>query len=55
MKDKKCVIVPELNLGQLLLDIQRINCGITKVSGLNKVSGEMLTPGEIEAKIKEEL
>jgi 2-oxoglutarate ferredoxin oxidoreductase subunit alpha len=55
IKNKKCVIVPELNLGQLRLEVERITKGMVKVTGLNKVSGEMLTPDEIAAKIKEEL
>jgi len=54
IKGKKCVIVPELNLGQLILEVQRITKGAVKVTGLNKVSGEMLTPEEIAAKVKEE-
>lgn len=55
IKGKKSIIVPELNLGQLILEIQRISAGTIRITGLNKVSGEMITPDEIEAKIKEEL
>ena len=55
IKGKKSVIVPELNLGQLILEIQRISGGTIRIIGLNKVSGEMITPDEIEAMIKEEL
>lgn len=53
--DKKSVIVPELNLGQLALEIERITNGRTKVTRLNKVGGDMITPQEIAAKVKEEL
>lgn len=55
IKGKKCVLVPELNLGQLILEIERITKGTVKIAGLNKVSGEMITPSEIAAKIKEEI
>lgn len=55
INNKKCVIVPELNLGQLVLEIQRISNGRVKVTGLNKVDGNMITPDEITAKIKEEI
>lgn len=53
--DKKCVVVPELNLGQLIMEIERITKGRIKVAGLNKVSGEMIAPCEIIARVREEL
>jgi 2-oxoglutarate ferredoxin oxidoreductase subunit alpha len=53
IQGKKCVLVPELNLGQLILEVQRITKGSVRVEGLNKVSGEMLTPDEIAARIEE--
>lgn len=55
IRNKKCIIVPELNLGQLIYEVERITKGIVKVTGLNKVTGEMITPQEIAAKIREEL
>lgn len=55
IKNKNCVIVPELNLGQLILEVQRITKGRVRVEGLNKVTGEMITPLEIAAKVREEL
>lgn len=55
IRNKKCVIVPELNMGQLILEIQRITSGRVKVAGINKVSGEMITPEEIIDRVKEEL
>jgi len=55
IKNVKCVIVPELNLGQLILEIDRITKGDLKVVGINKVSGEMITPDEIKEKVREEL
>lgn len=53
--NKKCIIVPELNLGQLIFEVERITKGNAKVTGLNKVTGEMITPDEIAAKVREEL
>ena len=53
IKDKECVIVPELNLGQLRLEVERITEGRVNVYGLNKVNGEMITPDEIDMKVRE--
>lgn len=53
MKGKKCVVVPELNLGQMRLEIERITKGETKVLGVNKENGEMITPDEISAVVRE--
>ena len=39
-------IVPEMNLGQLKLEVERVACN-AKIIGVNKVSGELITPGEI--------
>jgi 2-oxoglutarate/2-oxoacid ferredoxin oxidoreductase subunit alpha len=47
------IIVPELNLGQLVIEVDRICSKFTKVESLNKVNGEIITPSEILAKIKE--
>lgn len=55
IENVKCVIVPELNLGQLILEIDRITKGDTRIVGVNKVSGEMITPDEIKEKVREEL
>lgn len=55
IENKKCVIVPELNLGQLILEIERISKGEVRITGINKVSGEMITPDEISARVKEEI
>jgi len=43
----KALLVPEMNLGQLVLEVERAAAGRTKVSGFHKVSGELITPGEI--------
>lgn len=44
---KKAVIVPELNLGQMSREVERVTRGNTKIVPVNKVSGEILTPAEI--------
>jgi 2-oxoglutarate/2-oxoacid ferredoxin oxidoreductase subunit alpha len=49
---KKAVIVPELNLGQLAREVERVARGTTRVVPLGKVNGEILTPAEILASIE---
>lgn len=49
------IIVPELNLGQYSLEIERIASGESKIYSLGKVTGEAITPDEIIAKIREVL
>lgn len=46
------VIVPEMNLGQLALEVERI-VGRRKVRRVNRADGEMLTPQQILAAIEE--
>jgi 2-oxoglutarate ferredoxin oxidoreductase subunit alpha len=41
------IIVPEMNLGQLKLEVERAASGRSRVIGVNKVNGELITPGEI--------
>lgn len=51
----KTVIVPEMNLGQLVLEVERV-CGCNaKIEKLNKVSCEIIYPEEIIRKIEEVL
>jgi 2-oxoglutarate ferredoxin oxidoreductase subunit alpha len=50
----KTIIVPEMNLGQVFLEVKRVAEG-AEVVPLNKIGGgEMITPEEIVAKIMEE-
>ena len=51
-KKIKKILVPEMNMGQVILEVQRNACG-SKVYGLNIVNGEPITPDQIYAKIKE--
>ncbi len=51
----KTVIVPEMNQGQLVLEVERVLAGRARVIGLNRIDGEAITPGEIAAKLREEM
>ncbi len=53
IEQAKAVIVPELNLGQLIGEVQKLNCTSKPIIGIHKVNGEMITPKEIMAKIEE--
>lgn len=50
---KKAVIVPELNLGQMAREVERVAHGTTRVVPVCKVNGEILTPAEILSAIEE--
>jgi 2-oxoglutarate ferredoxin oxidoreductase subunit alpha len=47
------VLVPELNAGQLILEVERLMAGSRPVAGLNRVDGEPLTPQQIASRVKE--
>ena len=49
----KTIIVPELNCGQLVLEVDRVFHGRSDVQPLNLVNGELFKPSEIGRKIKE--
>jgi 2-oxoglutarate ferredoxin oxidoreductase subunit alpha len=49
----KHILVPELNRGQLVNEVERVACGRAQVSGLNRYDGELFTPEEIYLAIKE--
>ena len=50
----KTVIVPELNCGQMVLEVERALHGKARVVPLNRVDGELFQPTEIFDKIVEE-
>lgn len=50
----KTIIVPELNCGQMVLEVERAVHGKARVVPLNRVDGELFQPTEIFAKIVEE-
>ncbi len=49
----KYIIVPEMNLGQLRLEVERVVRGRVPVTGVNRVNGELIPPGDILAAIQE--
>ena len=49
----KTVLVPELNMGQVIREVERNNKGQAKVIGINRVDGESITPYQILDKINE--
>lgn len=51
--NSNAVIVPEMNLGQMIGEVQRLNDYKTPVLGVNKVNSEPITPKEILDKIAE--
>jgi 2-oxoglutarate ferredoxin oxidoreductase subunit alpha len=54
-KKAKAILVPEMNLGQMVLEVDRLCSKHTKIEKLNKVNGEIIYPEEIVAKIEEVL
>lgn len=49
----KTMIVPEMNLGQMILEIQRVTAGACKLHGIGRVDGEPINPAQIIEKVKE--
>ena len=49
----RTIMVPELNLGQIVGEVERWACGNSKVVGINRVDGALLTPEEIFARLGE--
>lgn len=54
-KGTKAVIVPEMNQGQLVLEIERLLARDVPVIPLNRFDGEAISPEEIAAKVREVL
>ncbi len=48
VSNARAVLVPEMNAGQLITEIERILPGKPSVHGLNRFDGEVISPGEIE-------
>lgn len=48
----KTIIVPEMNLGQYRLEVERAAASQCEVVGLNRADGEIITPEDIIGKIK---
>lgn len=49
----KAILVPELNLGQLIGEVRRISRGSVPVVGVNKIDSEIITPDEILSVLQE--
>lgn len=49
----KAIIVPEMNLGQYRLEVERVVLGKAPVLGVNRANGELIIPEEILASILE--
>jgi 2-oxoglutarate ferredoxin oxidoreductase subunit alpha len=47
------IFVVELNQGQLIDEIKKIECYHKKIYGINRYDGEMITPNQIISKIRE--
>ncbi|THB68622.1 MAG: 2-oxoacid:acceptor oxidoreductase subunit alpha [Desulfovibrio sp.] len=43
----KCLLVPEMNMGQMSREVKRVNNGITRVRTINRVDGRIITPTQI--------
>ncbi|MGB7062082.1 MAG: 2-oxoacid:acceptor oxidoreductase subunit alpha [Candidatus Zixiibacteriota bacterium] len=54
MEELDLVIVAELNQGQLIREVMRVNRERTRVRGLNRYDSELITPDQIFQKIREE-
>ncbi len=49
----KHVIVPEMNQGQLVLEVERVLAGQANVEALCRIDGEAITPDQIADKVRE--
>ena len=52
-KQAKAIIVPEMNLGQMILEVERVAQGNCTIAGVHRVDGDPLNPGQIMDKVKE--
>jgi len=55
LKKARLAVVPEMNWGQIVFEVERLAGDGTKVVGLNRYDGQIITPAQIIAKVKEEL
>jgi len=54
-KQAKAIVVPEMNLGQMIYEVERVAQGACTIAGVHRVDGEPINPGQIAAKVKEVL
>ena len=50
---KQLILVPEMNAGQLIHEIQRVAPPDVPVAGLNRIDGEAITPQQIADRVQE--
>lgn len=50
---KRAIIVPEMNLGQMVREVERAVSGEVPIYPLNKIDGQLITPHEISDLIEE--
>lgn len=43
----RCILIPELNMGQISREVKRVNQGTTRIETLNRIDGSLITPTEI--------
>jgi 2-oxoglutarate ferredoxin oxidoreductase subunit alpha len=53
LQTSSCVIVPEMNMGQISREVKRVNKGDARVFTINKVDSTIITPQEILNRIRE--
>ncbi len=51
----KAIICPEMNLGQMVIEVERVAKGNCVVAHIGRVDGEPINPGQIIDKVKEAL
>ena len=54
-KQAKAIVVPEMNLGQMIFEVERIVKNDCALAGVNRVDGDPITPTQIIDQVKEVL
>lgn len=52
-KKVNLIFVPEMNLGQMILEVQRVSDKDCCIHGINKANGDIITPEDIIVSVKE--
>jgi 2-oxoglutarate ferredoxin oxidoreductase subunit alpha len=47
LRKVRALLVPELNMGQMSREVERVNQGMTRIETLNRIDGDLITPDEI--------
>lgn len=55
LKTARAVLVPELNLGQVVQEVQRLNSANIPVYQLSRIDGEIIPPSQLGQKVEEVL